>query len=230
MNSKMRNAKPAVWLISLISLAALAGCFSLGRTEPPQRIYVLGGDLLRPSGAPSAALAGLKIGVRRLRLAGYLDPPLIAVRHGPSQIRYSEYHRWGEPVGMGINRAVAGYLSARAAFGTVDVAPWPPRERYDYVVQLNVERFEGLVPEDSTATEGEAHVLVAWEIVRQQDGEVLARGATEHRESGWILADYTGLVRSLNAGLDILSRDLVASLESLTNRSTALPGGNAAPP
>jgi uncharacterized protein len=205
-------------LMLIAGLIGLAGCYSLGRTEPPQRHYVLGGDRLPENVTPSASTAGLTVGVRRLRLASYLEAPFLVVREEVNRISYAEFHRWGEPLGGGINRAVASHLAAQTPVRGVDVAPWPARERYDYLIQLHVERFEGVAPEDTTAAHGEVQMLVDWEIVRQQDGAVLRRGTTEHREPGWRVGDYPALVRSLDAGLNVLARDLTAGLAELASR------------
>jgi uncharacterized protein len=197
-------------------LVALPGCFSLSRTEPPQRSYVLGGErVVQVTARSPGDLTGLTVGVRRPRLASYLEGSLLAVRRGPNEVTYAEFHRWGEPLGGGINRVVASQLAARAAIRAVDVAPWPAGERYDYLVQLHVEHFEGLAPEDVAQLVGEAHLRISWEILRQRDGVVLARGATEHREPAWVVGDYGGLVRSLDGGLTVLTEDLARTLSDL---------------
>jgi uncharacterized lipoprotein YmbA len=211
----MNNAINAARLVLLAGLVTLAGCFSLSRTETPQRHYVLGGDRLQPSAPAPGDLAGLTIGVRRLRLAPYLEAPFLVVRQGASRISYSEYDQWGEQLGGAINRVVAGHLATRPSVRAVDVAPWPGRQQYDFLVQLHVERFEGLAPEDTAVVEGEVHVRVTWEILRQRDGVILARGATDHRDPGWRVGDYAGLVRSLDAGLHVLTEDLASTLSSL---------------
>ena len=221
MHSNLRNHLRVPGLAALAGLIAVSGCFSLARTEPVTRHYVLGGTPLPESAEPSPALAGLSIGVRRLRLAAYLDPPFLAVRREPHGLEFSEFNRWGEPLAAGINRAVTGYLTSAAAFRTVDMAPWPAREKYDYLIQLHVERFEGVAPAEATAAAGEVHMLATWEVVDQQDGVVLARGTTEHREAGWTIGDYPHLVRSLDAGLIALSRDVLAAVESLATRTTS---------
>lgn len=202
-------------LILLLILFGLPGCFSLGRETPVEQHYVLGGSRLQETGAPAERLAGLAVGLRPLQLAEYLETPLIVVRQGSHQIRFSEFHRWGGDLGAGVNRAVAGYLVSRAPFRGVDVVPWPPRTQHDYLIQLHLLRFEGLAPEDPAASEGEAHLLATWEIIGQQDGEVLARGTTDYRARGWTVGDYDGLVTLLDAGLRELSGDLVAGLEEL---------------
>jgi uncharacterized protein len=211
----MKYTMNAVRVLSVACLVVLAGCFSLGRTEPPQRHYVLGGERVQGAAQQPGDLAGLSVGVRRPRLASYLEAPFLVVRHGSNEVTYAEFHRWGEPLGGGINRAVAGHLASRPSIRAVDVAPWPAREQYDYLVQLHVERFEGLAPEDEAALVGEVHMRVTWEILRQGDGAVLARGATEHRERAWRVGDYAGLVRALDAGLHVLTEDLASTLSGL---------------
>lgn len=213
----MQYAMKAMRRIGLCTLIGLTGC-SLSRGETPQQHYVLGGGRVQRTEAPHPRLAGLAIGVRRLQLASYLESTSIAVRRGPQEITLSEFHRWGEPLPGGISRAVAAYLTAGAPFRAVDLAPWPLREKYDYLIQLHVLHFEGVAPADPAAREGEAHLLARWEIIRQGDGAVLARGTTNYRKEGWRVGDYAGLVTLLDTGVHVLSNDLMASLEKLAAR------------
>jgi uncharacterized lipoprotein YmbA len=200
-------------------LGVLTGCFSLGRTSPALERYVIGGAHPTDTVAPVAALDGVAVGVRRLDLADYLGAPSIVVRRGAHEVLKSDFHRWGEDPADGINRAFARHLAGRASFRTVDVAPWPVRSSYDYLIQLHVTRFEGRVPAGSSpagrAKEGAAHVRASWEIVRWQDGAVLVRGVTDHREEGWRLGDYAALVALLDEGLAVVSRDVAVALEAL---------------
>jgi uncharacterized lipoprotein YmbA len=164
--------------------------------------------------------------VRRLELADYLATPFIVVRRGANSIGYSEYDRWGEELGGGVSRAVARNLSARADFRAVEVAPWSAQARHDFLVQIQLLRFEGVLPENPGALDGEAHLLANWQILRQQDGEVLARGTTDYRVD-WRADDYARLVALLDAGLDQLSDDLASSMEGLATSlsQAALDGG-----
>ena len=213
-NRTRYTANTTFRLLSFAALSVLAGC-SLSRGGPAPQHFVLGGGLREANDTGSGQLPGLAIGVRRLDIASYLETPFIVVRRGPNRLGLSEFHRWGEDLSGGINRTVAGYLSDRARFRGIDVAPWPAGEQHDYVIQLHVLRFEGVVPDEPEAVEGEAHMLVAWEIIQPLDGVVLRRGTTDYRENGWTLGDYAGLVTLLDAGLHVLSSDLVARLEQL---------------
>jgi uncharacterized lipoprotein YmbA len=162
----------------------------------------------------SPAAADVTVGIRRTKLASYLAVPFIAVRRGASQIDFSEFHRWGEPLDEGINRVVARLLASRG-LRDVAVAPWPAGARYDYVIQLDVTRFEGVIAPGGTPGEGEVHLSATWEIIRQQDGVVLVRGTTDRTNSGWTVGDYSGLVALLDEELDVLSLDLIAGIARL---------------
>lgn len=210
-------ARSTLLIIPFVMLG-MTGCFSLGRNPPVDRHYVLGGGLQSDSASPDSA--ALTIGLRQVQLASYLATPLIVVRHGAHRITFSEFNRWGEDLDGGIARAVAANLTARPSVQRVDVVPWPVRERYDFLIQIHVSRFEGALPEESTATEGEVHVLAAWEIMRQQDGAMLAEGTTDFRGRGWRVDDYAGLLTLLDRGLNVLTDDLAICLGSLGSAGT----------
>ncbi len=228
----------SLWVLGTLTLALLPGCFSLGRTSPPLEEYVIGGAASTDGMAPIAGLDGVAVGVRRIDLADYLAAPAIVVRRGDHEVVTSDFHRWGEDLADGINRSVARHLAAAASFRTVEVAPWPVRSRYDYLVQLHVTRFEGVVPAEMIGgaaegasggaggtVRGGAHVRASWEIIRQQDGAVLARGATERRNEGWVVGDYAALVALLDEGLVVLAREVAVAIGALAAGGAADAGG-----
>ena len=100
-------------LIGSLGLLVLTGC-SLNRGAPPERHYVLGGGRFPESAAAARDLTHVAIGIRRLQLAPYLESTSVVVRRGAraQELALSDFHRWSEPLGEGINRAVAGYLTA----------------------------------------------------------------------------------------------------------------------
>ena len=199
----------------VIALLTLGGC-SLGRGAPPPQHFVLGGGAAsQEAPMPRPELTGMSVGVRRLQLASYLGTPFIVVRRGNQEITFSEFNRWGEPLSDGISRAIAGYLSAGAPFEAVHVAPWPARTEHDYLIELNVQRFEGVAPADPAANAGEAHILIEWQILRPGDTVVVARGTSDFREGGWEIGDHAGLVARLNNGLRALAAELMTNLPTV---------------
>jgi uncharacterized lipoprotein YmbA len=231
-------------ILLLAALLPLAGCFSLSRNAPPALHYVLapGGAAGEPDAPILAAERGAGagfVGVRPARMADYLASPFIVVRRGAHQVEFTEHHRWGEDLGRAINRGVAGRLSAAAPL-RVEAAPWPAGTSPSRVIQLHILRFEGVAPqtgEPSSGGEGasgapvsgEAHFQATWEVLHPLEGTVLARGTTEVRDAGWRVGDFHGLVRLLDASLEILARDLAQALEAL-GRDPAPPGTDPLPP
>jgi hypothetical protein len=198
-------------LLAPCLLCTLQACFSLARPTPPLEEYVLGHDSRTAPAAPAHDTSGMTIGLRRLDLAPYLAVTAIVVRRG-SRVVTSGFRRWGEAPSAGVMRAVAASLAAAPAILAVDVAPWAVQARHDYLVQLHVSHLEGVAADDSSATEGEVRVAATWEIIRSDDGAVVARGETDHRETGWKIGDYRGLVTRADKGLTGLAGDLAACL------------------
>ena len=214
-------------LFGIGALCTVAGCFTLGRPTPPIEEYVLGEGPRAVAAAPTRDPGGVTIGLRRLDLAPYLSTTAIVVRRG-SLIVTSGFRRWGEEPSAGIMRAVAISLGAAPTILAVDVAPWPVRAQHDYLIQLHVSHLEGVAAEDLTATEGEVHVMASWEIIRAQNGTLVARGETDRREPGWKVGDYRGLVTRVDKGLAGLASDLAACLvrvASATPAPDAVAGG-----
>jgi hypothetical protein len=210
----VQTSTKAIRLLLASIMLAPGGC-SLSRNAPPQQHYVLGEDSRLDITAPVVDSGGPVVGLRPPRLAAYLDNPYIVVRGAPHRVAFAEFHRWGEDLARGISRAMAGHLAARAPSWRIEVAPWEPGAQPDYVVQLHLLRFEGVVPDEPGASVGEAHLRATWEILRRQDGALLSRGTTEVREPGWTVGDFDGLVGRLDQGLATLAEALRADLERL---------------
>ena len=207
----------------------LGGCFKLSREAPPLQQYVLSGAPLPSaaagtvtgspaSGNAAVARAGYTIGLRRMDLASYLAVPAIVVRRGTSEIFASEFHRWGEDLGEGINRVVAANLANSPPVHAVDVAPWAVRASLGHTfeprdVQLHEKVMAG-------ATEGRIHVLAGWDIIRPFNGAVLMRGSTDDRSGTWRVGDYAGLVTQLDAALARLASNISECLARFPNDST----------
>lgn len=208
----MKNASTAWFLLVLGALFAGPGCVNLDPQEDPTRFYVLGGAW--EEAAPTPDTTGLAIGLRAVQLASYLETPLMVVRLGPHEVRFAEFHRWGEDLDRGINRTVAGNLAARPFVRRVDVVPWPARARFDYEVQLHVLRFEGVQTGGPAAPGGTAHMVAVWEIMSPDD-RILARGTTDYVGEGWATGDYEGLAALLDEGLEALAADVLAGLAAV---------------
>jgi uncharacterized lipoprotein YmbA len=191
---------------------ALPACFRLARNPPPVLRFALTSPT--PMAVPAS---GVTIGVRRSHVAAYLAVPWIVVRRGDHEIVTSEFHRWGEKLEESINRVVSAHLANTPGVRAVEVAPWAALARHDFVVQLHVSRFEGVVP--AAGGRGQVAMQIRWDILRPIDGRVLMRGTTEEREAPWTTGDYGSLVRGLDASLARVAQDISGCLAGFRNDS-----------
>jgi len=205
----MRLAYPLI----VFAVLLLTGCPQIFREEAPLRLYTLGALVEDEAAVAETGLAGLSIGLRQPRLADYLATQFIVMRPHPNQVVRARQHRWGGSLDREIGRALAGYLDARAPFERVDLVPWPAHAAYDYIVEVEVLRFDGVAPEaDRRRRVGEAHLRANWEVIRALDTAVVASGTTERRQPGWPVEDYPALVGLLDDSLLALADDLVAAI------------------
>ncbi len=123
------------------TVAALSGCAD----TPPSRFYTLA-----PIASPGGASGGeqivttrtLAIGVGPVTLASYLDRPQIVRRSGSYLLDLAEFDKWAEPLDQTMARTVAENLSVLLATDTVFTLPRARFPRVDYVVEIDVERFD----------------------------------------------------------------------------------------
>jgi uncharacterized lipoprotein YmbA len=198
----------------LVGVLLLPACFRLARNPPPVLQYTLTG----PPPNPAAMTSGITIGVRRNDLAAYLAVPSIVVRRGAHEITTSEFNRWGEKLDEAINRVVSAHLANAAGVRAVDVAPWAARAPHDFVVQLHVARFEGVIPAVGEAARVE--LQIGWDILRPLDGRVLVRGTTDERDLPWRAGDYASLVQGLDSSLARVALAISRCLSGFRNDST----------
>jgi len=215
-------------LLFLVALGGLlaAGCVRLLEPRPSNtKYYLLESRLESESAAPSPP--ELRVGLRKPRLPDYLDTPTIVTRHGDNEIRFSEFHRWGEDLGTALNRVVGLNLEAQPGIASAEVVPWPQGATFDYGVQLRVLRFEGVGPpppgpdadDDAPVPTGHSEVTVAWTLFGPEGDDIRTQGRTQHRIDDWPVTDYAALVSRLDSSLVVLSKDIRHTLPSRSPRS-----------
>jgi uncharacterized lipoprotein YmbA len=218
-----------VGVVALGLCIVAAGCVRI--LEPRQsniRYYSLEGRFT-PDTLASTDTTGLALGLRKVRLADYLDTPTMVTRRSPHEIHFAEFHRWSEGLPRAINRAVAARLEQSNLVRSTEVVPWMEDATFDYVVQLQVLRFEGNGPpppepeadDDAPIPTGHAHMAVRWEIRDPTTDAILARGITQDRRDGWPVDDYADLAAKLDAALAALADDIATRLRTLADASAA---------
>lgn len=205
--------------VGLVGLSVV-GCVRLLEPRKGDATYYLLDDTQNLAPQPSDT-TGLAVGLRAPRLASYLTATRIVTRRGPHQIRFSEFHRWGEDLERGISRTVALALAEQDGIQPVEIVPWPRGATFDYIVQLHVLSFEGIGPppdpeaEDAPPPEGHSQMVVQWTILDAEGDTVLARGLTRHQEENWRMGNYEALASNLGNALTVLAEDIGARLKTL---------------
>lgn len=107
------------------------------------------------------------VAIGPVELPRYLDRPQVLVRHSSARVEPAGLHRWADPLDEALGRALAVNLGRTLGSGRVSAYPVQPRYAIDYLVHVDVERFDG--------RPGEQLVLrVRWVIVAGSGGPALA--------------------------------------------------------
>lgn len=123
----------------LAAAVALTGC-SLGPRPDRSRLYTL--TPLADVADGSATLTDLELGLGPVTLPEYLERPALVTRVAATEIQLSAQARWAEPLDEAIERTLRQNLDALLAPRRIASHPWPPSQRPELAVALDVTRFE----------------------------------------------------------------------------------------
>ena len=168
---KMHSSTNVV--VTLLVLGALAGC-SLAPKGDPSQFF-----MLTSASATQASVADrdldLAIGLGPVSVPEYLRRPQMVTRVGPNQISYAEYDRWAQPLDNSLVQVLGENLSS--VLGGADIAhhPWFSTTQLDFVVQIEVQRFE----RDAS---GAALLTCVWVLKHGDSGDRVTGGQFERSE------------------------------------------------
>jgi uncharacterized lipoprotein YmbA len=135
-----------------------------GGSAPVRTQYLLRADRLPPA---AGAAAPARVGLGRVAVAPYLDQPGIVIETGAREVRPARNHLWAEPLSDGLRlylwSGLANALGEDVGLSATD------RDRWDYAVDVFVERFHG------TAS-GEAVLVAVFRVQSRAAGGTV----TEH--------------------------------------------------
>jgi uncharacterized lipoprotein YmbA len=188
----------------LISLLG-SGCLKLKPVEDPVRYFLLTPvePHRTPATDPSATSTPIAVGIEHVELPAYLSRPWLVVRTSPTEIRYSDYWKWGEHLDQGIQRVVAENLARHLGpAGNVYLHPW---RKHSVAVELRL-----TVRQFDVDEHGQVQLEAQW----QWEGSRTGSGQRVIRRSGPAPhTDPAGAVASLSEALGELSRLLAGELQ-----------------
>lgn len=170
-------------LATAAGAAGLLAACSLNPKPDPTTYYVLSTLADDPSVWSAAGLDGegvaeaarstgpalqVRIGVGPVALPPYLERSRMVTRVAKNELRFSEIHRWAEPLAEAFGSALAQDLAFLIGAQDLVMYPWYRTERPDYTARIDVARFERDVS-------GMAHLTCQWEVRRGPD-DLVASG------------------------------------------------------
>lgn len=193
--------------IFFAALAFLAGC-----ATQESHFYILesmrADSVLTESRTSESDLA---IGVGPVELSAHLERPHIVIRDGGSEVFFSEFDRWAEPLKENISRVLSENLSILLSTGKVVEFPWKSYTPVDYRVELFLLRFDA-------SSDGSAVLIANWSIFEGKGREALLKKRSVIRSTA-IAEDYGGKVSAMNKTLSELSREIAAEFRWLSTRN-----------
>lgn len=197
-------------LLLLVGLATTVGCKIIPDPAPdPTRFFVLTGPGL--TAGVSTPSGTLRIGLRSVELAPYLQSRSLIVRNGSNEIAFEDYSRWAEPLNEGIARVLRARLTVTPEVERVYSHPFPFNRERDYDISVNVIRCEGARDSGGAV----ARFAAVFEISAASDGRVITRKTVMNPDIPWDGQDYPALVAAWSEAVSGLADAIISSLPSV---------------
>jgi ABC-type uncharacterized transport system auxiliary subunit len=123
----------AIWVYVVMGL--LAGCGSV--RGPATKYYKLD---IPPPPTPAGPSASGALRIEPFRTASLLRQDRIVYRPSAVEVGFYEYHRWAEPPGDAVTKALADQLMRRRVFQSVEISDGG--EKGDYVLKGSIDRLQ----------------------------------------------------------------------------------------
>ena len=140
-------------LVLVGAACLLAACSILSPTAGPSRFYVL--TPVATSGAEAPNAPGPALGIGPVTIPGYLQRPELVTRVAPNEMQPADGDRWAEPLREQFERTLGQNLSTLLGTERVLSFPWWRGVPLDFVVQVDVVRFEREAGQD-------VHLVARW--------------------------------------------------------------------
>jgi uncharacterized lipoprotein YmbA len=191
-------------------LGALAACNIVQPAQDdPTRYFVLSDPAVHPGQAPSAA-AGVRIGLRAVRLESYLRRREMVVRTGENEVQFRDFRRWAEPLDAGVARILRTRLLASPDVAQVYGEPFPADQERDFDVSIELRKCEGsLAPSGRYAASLSATIEVS---TAGANPRLVARKVFVAPDASWDGRDFDRLASLLSADVSALGQEVLADL------------------
>jgi uncharacterized lipoprotein YmbA len=199
-------------LLLVASSALVCGGCSLGRHQPPTRLYVLTALPAMDGTSPVVVPRSDAIGVGPVTLPQYVNRLQIVTGNTGQELRRAPFANWAEPLEDNFTRVLAENLSFLLATDQVAVFPWKGPMSLEYQVVVEVTKFLG-------EPGGQVSLEALWSIVGKDGTDVLVRQKARFSEpvAG---QEYEALTAAMSHTVAALSRDIAQAITTLRQTAT----------
>jgi uncharacterized protein len=201
--------------VLVVACVIASACSVLGPIPDHSRFYTLTAS--PPANADRAEAPGGTIlyGLGPVVLPSYLDRNQVATRVSPTEVAYSQWDRWAEPLGANVSSVLLQSIDGELGRDAIVPYPWRGSTRVDYQIVVQLLRFE-------SDTAGEAHLQSRWSIRDlERNRQLVARETTLTRPGR--PGDTAASTAALSAMLTDLGHEIATALRALPSSSPAGP-------
>ncbi|HJU09751.1 MAG TPA: PqiC family protein, partial [Candidatus Binataceae bacterium] len=196
----------AKFFFALSACLAFAACSVLSPKQDRTRFIVLTPVAAANSNGPELGTqksASMAIGLGPVQFPEYLDRPELVIRTSPNAFELSEVNRWAEPLADNFRHVLANDLTNILGTANIVQYPWYPGTRLDYIVTVQVQRFEG----DTAQT---AELNAKWELSTASNQILASRQAQFSRPTTSTAGD--AIAGALSADLGELAQQIASAI------------------
>ena len=199
----------------VITCVIASACSVLGPIPDRSRFFTLTAS--PPTHADRAEAPGRAIvyGLGPVVLPAYLDRNQVATRVSETEVAYSQWDQWAQPLGANVSSVLRQSIGGELGRDDIVPYPWLATARVDYQIVVRLLRFE-------SDAAGEAHLQSQWSIRDlERNRELVARETTLTRPGR--AGDTAASTAALSAMLTDLGREIATALRALPSSPPAGP-------
>ncbi len=212
----MTKARLALGLI--LGCLGVSACSVLAPIPDRSRFFTLTAtpaahaDHDRTPGRRASGTPEVVYGLGPIIIPAYLDRNQVATRVSPTEVAYSQWERWAEPLGTNVSLVLLQNLSSELETDGIVSYPWLGSARVDYQIAIRLLRLE-------SDTTGESHLKARWSITDVERAHQLVAQETSLTRRGQP-NDTTAATAALSAMLGDLAHEIANALHALPPRSS----------
>jgi uncharacterized protein len=211
--------------LALGACVLAAGCSVLSPQPDSSRFFILTpiSDSAGSGAQPASTSAGaqLVVGVGPVEFPDYLRRLPVVKRVAPNRVDLSDEERWAEPLDKNFVRVLSENLATLLNTQRIEKYPWPVKDRIDYQVEVNVERFE-------TTSDGQTQLSASWIIRDGASDKILYASRTAAGAPAG--PDELSASAALSGDLATLSREIASRVADLRQHRAPQSARSATPP